>query len=133
LDFYSVAEHSVIMSEIVPPEFAREALMHDAGEAYLPDICAPVKPHIPGFKEIENGVERAIAQRFGLTFPWPACIKEVDRRMVVTERMQNMPTTKNKWDTHRGVEQLSNVLIRCFPPEVANWEFVTRAVALGIV
>jgi hypothetical protein len=132
LDFYSVAEHSVIMSCLVPREFAREALMHDAGEAYLPDICAPVKPHIPGFKEIEHGVERAIAHRFGLTFPWPACIKEIDRRMVVTERMQNMPATKNKWDTHRGVEPLDKVYILCLAPERASNRFLQRAKALGI-
>jgi hypothetical protein len=133
LDFYSVAEHCVIVSKIVPPEYAREALMHDAGEAYLPDICAPVKPHIPGWKDVEHGVERAIAKHFGLTFPWPSCIKEIDRRMVVTERLQNMPTTRNKWETHRGVEPLPDVEIRCLPPELASYEFVKRARGLGLV
>jgi hypothetical protein len=132
LDFYSVAEHSVVMSCLVPAEFAREALMHDAAEAYLPDICAPVKPHIPGWKEIEHGVERAIAKHFGLTFPWPPVIKEFDRRIVVTERMQVMPKTQNSWDTHRGVEPIPNVHLKRRTPRAASWMFQQRAEELGL-
>ena len=35
-EFYSVAQHSVLCSQLVPPMFAFEALMHDAGKVYLP-------------------------------------------------------------------------------------------------
>jgi hypothetical protein len=41
--FYSVAEHSVNVSELVRPEWALAALLHDATEAYMPDVNKPLK------------------------------------------------------------------------------------------
>lgn len=52
--FYSVAQHSVYVSQIVPPEYALEALLHDA-EAILPD-----------YKVVEKRIEAVICEKFGL-------------------------------------------------------------------
>ena len=41
--FYSVAEHSIYVSELVKPEWAMAALLHDATEAYMPDVNKPLK------------------------------------------------------------------------------------------
>lgn len=73
-EFYSVAEHSWLLSQVVPPEYALEALMHDGPEAYLPDICSPIKPFIVGFYEIEDRIIEAMAQKYDLLFPLPEII-----------------------------------------------------------
>lgn len=41
--FYSVAEHCVRVMKILKPADQLWGLMHDAAEAYLPDIAAPIK------------------------------------------------------------------------------------------
>lgn len=87
--FYSVAEHSVIVSLYVPPEFAREALMHDATEAYLQDIIRPLKgsPEFAGYRALEGRLHAQIAERFNLRTGAEAhaAIKRIDDRICVDE------------------------------------------------
>lgn len=46
------------------------ALMHDAHEAYVGDVGAPLKTLLPGFRDVEERVRRAVLQAFSLTgFP----------------------------------------------------------------
>src|SRR5438128_12538670 len=41
-EFYSVAEHSVLMSYAVNPQHALWALLHDATESYMGDLIRPL-------------------------------------------------------------------------------------------
>jgi 5'-deoxynucleotidase YfbR-like HD superfamily hydrolase len=93
--FYSVAEHCVIVSRLVPEKFALEGLMHDASEAYCGDVASPLKQLLPNYKEIEDGVQEAIAAYFGLTYPFPKEIKEADVLAYVTERQSISNTGKD--------------------------------------
>lgn len=97
-EFYSVAQHSVLVSCLVPSKYKLAALFHDASEAYLGDVASPLKALLPEYKAIEKHVEKAIADQFpwadGLC-PLHPCIKHADGRMLVTERARFLPTKQD--------------------------------------
>lgn len=69
---YSVAAHSVVVSALLG-EQSREiqlaGLMHDASEAYLGDVVAPLKRTelFRGYRELEERWNVALERRFGLS------------------------------------------------------------------
>lgn len=83
--FYSVAQHSVNVSQTLAGELQLWGLLHDAAEAYLTDAPRPLKRHLSGFDELENAVLRAVGERFGLPWPIPPEVFEIDNRVLVAE------------------------------------------------
>lgn len=94
VQFYSVAQHSYLMSKVVYRQqpfnhlLQLHALLHDAGEYMLLDIPTPVKRVLDGYAEAERRVEAAIYEGLGIP-PMDdisrKLIKELDRRIVVDE------------------------------------------------
>jgi len=73
--FYSVSQHSVLVAALAPPHLRREALMHDAAEAYLGDVIKPLKNILgTAYTDIEDRFEMVICDKFGLD---PEKMKEV--------------------------------------------------------
>lgn len=101
--FYSVAQHSTHVSWLVSRELAIEGLLHDAAEAYCKDIPSPLKALLPEYKVIEQRVQQAINQRFGLPEVTNASIKEADLIMLATERRDLMPRHHEEWPCLKGV------------------------------
>lgn len=87
--FYSVAEHSVHVSHLVPPEHARWALLHDAAEAYIGDVARPLKltAGMDGYRELEARVEAAVLEAFGVELTPEAveAVKKADLQMLSLE------------------------------------------------
>jgi uncharacterized protein len=50
---YTVAQHSVLCTKLVPSGNTRAQLLHDASEAYLGDIPTPIKAFLPDYKRLE--------------------------------------------------------------------------------
>lgn len=84
--FYSVAEHSVLVSLNVPPEYAMWGLLHDASEAYLTDIARPVKKYLTNYRDIEHGIMSAVAEHFLLQGDEPEIVKVADNRILLDEK-----------------------------------------------
>ena len=98
LTFYSVAEHSVHVSRNVPDEYALWGLLHDAAEAYLGDMCRPVKPLFEGYKAIEINIMNMIARGFGLDpTEEPEIVKRIDNAILADEQQQIMSDPPANW------------------------------------
>jgi uncharacterized protein len=113
--FWSVAAHSIEVAHrafyraIARGSTYREAshialcgLMHDASEAYLVDIPKPIKPLFVGYNQWEAHLSQAVATRFGLTYPWPSIVEEIDHEIPVDEIKQFFPPDSYAWQ-RRGV------------------------------
>lgn len=127
-DFYSVGQHSVLVSEIVSEENARTALLHDASEAYLSDFARPIKQQ-PGFgevyKEVEDRLMDAIAERFGIEWPVPAEVHAADNTLLVTEARDLMHGTKDWSPEYQTIEPLDDT-ITSWLPKVTEHRFLDR-------
>lgn len=75
--FYSVAQHSVLVSYLCDQKHAMCGLMHDAAEAYIGDVIKPLK-NILGdvYEDIETKFTYAIFDKFGLD---PDAIKNIEQ------------------------------------------------------
>ena len=60
---YSVAQHSVLLYEMLG---TREALLHDAHEAYIGDVSTPLKTLLPGYVTLEQRWVETMSRRFKL-------------------------------------------------------------------
>jgi len=83
--FYSVAQHSVIVSDIVSPENAFEGLMHDAVEAYVGDMIKPLKALFPEYKFYERRLDAAIRNKFHIPLTPSEEVHEADTRLMYLE------------------------------------------------
>lgn len=86
--FYSVGQHSVLASLIVPAEDALAALLHDVEEGLgLYDIPKPYKllPELAGYCDLAARVRGDILESFGLSRDLPPSVKWADAILLATE------------------------------------------------
>ncbi|MCG3178618.1 MAG: hypothetical protein BIFFINMI_00946 [Phycisphaerae bacterium] len=142
--FYSVAQHSVLVARECPPESQAWGLLHDAAEAYINDIARPIKQRtcietlsgaIRWIDEIEHAVMGAVARRFNLPWPMPEgcmdAVKHVDTRLLLTEKRDLMSAEPAGWDVEG--DPFLGWHIDPWPPQRAEREFLRAALDYGIV
>lgn len=130
LRFYSVAEHSVLVARLVPAELRLTALLHDASEAYIADVPRPLKPYLPGYKEAEEAVERAVAERYGTAYPMPVEIKRADNAMLAAEASHIMSQPPASWTLPEPAADIGRHWFG-WSPERAEDEFLSAFVEFG--
>ena len=126
---YSVAEHCYWASEVAlrsQPKFALYALLHDAHEAYVGDVSAPLKSLLPDYRKLEDRIQTQVLSRFGLNLPVPPEVKAMDHTMMCTERQQLL-----SWPPPQPWVDPDNpgylfLDLKCWAPEVARDRFLTQ-------
>jgi hypothetical protein len=92
--FYSVAEHSCRVSDLVPERDALWGLLHDASEAYLGDLARPLKqaPYFGGaYRDAEYNLMSALMFKFGLDYLMPDSVHQADNALLLAERNEFLP------------------------------------------
>lgn len=92
-DWWTDGHHSMLVCRLCPSDCRLEGLLHDAHEVYTGDQSSPMKAAVRAVSQmrseryydgasdldvIERQVQSAVAEAFGLTFPYPSAVKEAD-------------------------------------------------------
>ena len=93
---YSVAQHSVLMSENCEEIYAYPCLMHDLHEGLISDMAKPLKDLLPGFKKMEEKIEKLVHKRFNLVIPEK--VYWYDIRLLMDEKKQLMEKCEKSWN-----------------------------------
>lgn len=129
--YYSVAEHCVIMSEIMEEEFAHTglmlaALLHDASEYMLTDVPKPFKGLMPEYEKYEDKIMSVIEEKFDVNCR-SEVIKQVDKEMVISEAkaLFDTPEWIETWP-YQPIEDFESKYLACHEPDAAYFSFMSR-------
>jgi len=107
--FYSVAQHSVFVGQLVKQMLDSEitveqesveywdqilaGLLHDSEEAYVQDLVGPLKACIRGkYKWVATGIRRKIFEKYNIDWEYHnATVKAADNKAIIVERYHLMP------------------------------------------
>lgn len=149
---YTVAEHCVRGSRLLPAAFAGAFLLHELSEVYLPDIAGPIKPHVSiritrdvpagpegiiqlgtrqSWEDLEQHHTRTVLTALGLASIEPLIyapeVKAMDFAMLAAEKAFLCGTPPEPW--LEGIAPADAGFVHCVPtwsPDVAKDAFVTR-------
>jgi len=128
--FYSVAQHCVLVSQNC--EYPMRGLLHDAAEAYLGDMSRPMKRSRLGgaYQLAEIHLQDTIYAHFGMESVEAIendIVKNVDNRLLMTEKMQLVIPHSHIWTDiqGRGIEPLPIEITPLYPIE-AEYLFLAR-------
>lgn len=122
-EFYSVAQHSILVAEQCPDDCKLWGLLHDAAEAYIADLPRPVKRCLPDYKVIEEELLRTVAARFRLPYPIPQVVLDIDTKMLKIEHRDVMVRHGNEWSCD-NLATLPVKIDECLHPGLAKILFL---------
>jgi hypothetical protein len=97
--FYSIAQHSVLVSQLCRPEDVLWGLLHDASEAYLLDLVRPLKDltEFRAYRAAESKLQRCIMEQFGMGPEQPASVTAADDWVLAIEYRDLMTPARDQY------------------------------------
>lgn len=134
-EMYSVAEHSVLVSNILRTLYPDDVmsrwagLLHDATEAYVCDLPTPLKVLLPEFMRIEDELGVKIALKYGIQWTEEVTrrVKQADAIALSTEARLLFEDVSG-WDSIRTTPAMPELLDAAFPQDSrkAKWGFLNE-------
>ncbi|UWF51962.1 phosphohydrolase [Pseudomonas sp. N3-W] len=109
-EFYSVAQHSCMVADMVPETDKLAALLHHAAEAYVGDMVQPLKQWMHAYQDVEQWIWERICTRFDLDCELPASVRHADLVALATERRDLMPADSATWDCLAAIEPTAETI-----------------------
>ena len=119
--FYSVAQHSVIVSQHCKPEHMLYGLLHDSSEGLsLGDFPTPIKrlPQFDYYRKVEHNLQSMVYKKFGLEPHEPNDVKEADLIALATEMRDLMNPIAFNW--HVEQKPLENKIEPLLPRQAKD-------------
>lgn len=125
--FYSIAQHSVLVSHLCQPEEALCGLLHDASEAYLLDVVRPLKDlaEFGAYRAAESRLQRCIMEQFGMAPEQPASVTAADDWMLAIEYRDLMTPALDQYVATPPMHVTVNIT-ESWSPEIAEQKFMSR-------
>ena len=131
--FYSVAEHSVLVSRIMEDQGLgdpMEGLLHDGVESVLADIARPAKILLKDYKALDKALDISLRKNYGLPEAMSEGCMKADGIALLLEARELMP---NKGENFTGMSdevilaaKKATYMVACWSPENARERFMTR-------
>jgi len=119
--FFSVAQHSWLVAEIAPEHLKKEALMHDAAEAYLGDMIKPLKILLPEYQRLEEQMLKVIFERYHLDYEKLIDVKRYDKKIQQLEYDFFYGDRVNSLEIYLNRKKY----YRCWTPEASTSNFLS--------
>jgi hypothetical protein len=137
-EFYSIAQHCWVVYQIVvlwggTLDEQRWALLHDAAEAYLPDVATTIKPFLPDLVKAEWELLDAVSVRFGISPPMrecgldislPSIIRKADAEALDGEARLFMTRSKAWWH-HAENNVVPTIITKAWSPDMAEHRYLS--------
>ena len=125
LNFYSVAQHCVLVSYICNKENSLMGLLHDATEAYCQDLSSPIKrtPELKSYRDLEAKIQLAVCKKFSLNEVESPDVKNADLVLLATEARDLLLNPRKDFDLK--VKPLPFTIVP-LPPAEAKKLFLER-------